>query len=81
MHLSNLVFLQTDRALLAFCSEKDITYTRYVDDLCFSSQTCFKEFTPQLIRIIHLNRFRINQQKTFYSTFQEITQVGSSLST
>lgn len=35
-HISNLVFLATDKRLIDFCDKRGITYTRYIDDLTFS---------------------------------------------
>ncbi|MBW8079501.1 MAG: hypothetical protein GJU76_15815, partial [Gallionella sp.] len=36
--LSNVVFAPTDSSLSAFCLERNISYTRYADDLVFSGQ-------------------------------------------
>jgi RNA-directed DNA polymerase len=36
--LSNLVFLATDNALADYASSKDLSFTRYVDDLTFSGE-------------------------------------------
>jgi len=37
-HISNIIFIETDYRLLKLCEENGITYTRYIDDLTFSSQ-------------------------------------------
>ncbi len=65
-HLANLVFLPIDKVLLEFCKEKKIVYTRFVDDLSFSSQTDFKDKTPNIIQIICDNGYNISHKKTFY---------------
>ena len=41
-HIANIVFLPIDKKLIRLCEENVITYTRYVDDLTFSSQQDFK---------------------------------------
>ena len=74
-HLSNLVFLETDLKLIEFCKLNGLTYTRYIDDLTFSSQMCFKHLTSQIIEIILEGSFKVNQRKTIYSGNQTITGI------
>lgn len=38
--VSNLVMAAADRKIAAFCRKLDVHYTRYADDLLFSSKTC-----------------------------------------
>lgn len=64
--IANLVFLPTDFSLIKFCNQNGITYTRYVDDLIFSSQNCFKNKTIQLLKLIQKSGFKISNRKTFY---------------
>lgn len=65
-YLANLVFSLIDKELVNFCKIHDIHYTRYVDDLIFSSQKCFKNKQDVLIKIITREPecFRINHRKT-----------------
>lgn len=74
-HLANLVFINADAQLLEFCKVNKITYTRYIDDLTFSSQGCFKKFVPKIIRIVQSTGFKINHKKTLYCPVQEITGI------
>ena len=41
--LSNFVCLELDADLRTFCQENDLQFTRYADDLSFSSNTCFSQ--------------------------------------
>lgn len=66
--IANLVFLLTDKAIIDFCQHKNIKYSRFVDDLTFSSKIDFKEDTSTLIGIIEGANFKINQKKTFYTS-------------
>lgn len=66
-HIANLVFIQTDYALKILCDKNQIVYSRFIDDLTFSSQIDFKELTFELLPIILLSSFKINHRKTFYS--------------
>jgi RNA-directed DNA polymerase len=73
--ISNLVFLKTDIELINFCNKYDITYTRYIDDLTFSSQMDFRELIPVLMKTITKSGFKISFRKTLYSRNQNITGV------
>jgi len=74
-HISNLVFLETDYRLIDFCNTNDIIYTRYVDDLTFSSQQCFKDKLQIILKIVTDGQFNISYRKTKYAGFQNITGV------
>lgn len=65
-YLANLVFLPIDKQLLEFCMDKHIIYTRYVDDLSFSSSYDFKDHSIKLINIINDCGYKISHRKTFY---------------
>ena len=69
--LADLAFLQVDRQLDQFCKQERITYTRYVDDLSFSSPHPFQSRVPEIKAIINdgNNRYRVHQgAKTYYTT-------------
>lgn len=67
--ISNIIFRQLDIQIQKLCSLKDIEYTRYADDMLFSSEKksefIFSETFINEIRII-LNqmKFKINKSKT-----------------
>jgi len=63
--ISNFICLHLDEMLLAFCCDKDIQYSRYADDLTFSSNCeITKSHIQDLITIISSNHFTINPKKT-----------------
>ncbi|OQP64772.1 hypothetical protein A3860_18615 [Niastella vici] len=64
--LANIAGLEMDEAILTLCREHGITYSRYVDDLCFSSQSDFKAGVPTIIEIIEAHGFFIGYKKTKY---------------
>lgn len=66
-HISNLVFLPTDRKLIEFCAQHDIIYTRYVDDLTFSSPKNFQDKIESILKIIQDGCFLISRRKTIYN--------------
>lgn len=74
-HLSNLFFLKTDYALIKLCKENNITYTRYVDDLTFSSPTCFKDLIPTFLDIIKESGLKISYRKTNFQGNQNVTGI------
>ncbi len=74
-HIANLVFLETDYRLIEFCNNNSIEYTRYVDDLTFSSQACFKDCLESILDIIRDSGFKISYRKTRYSSYQNITGI------
>lgn len=65
-YITNLATLPLDNELLAFCKFHNIKYTRYVDDLAFSSKIDFKNFLSEILAIIKDNNLSISQRKTFY---------------
>lgn len=65
-YLANLVFQHVDKQFMQLIDERKLTYTRYVDDLTFSSNTCFKEAIPEIIKIINSNGYKISRKKTTY---------------
>jgi len=74
-HISNLVFLKTDYELIQLCNCYNITYTRYVDDLTFSSPKDFKEILNVILEIIKKNGFKLSYRKTFYKKNQTVTGI------
>ncbi len=74
-HIANLVFLETDFKLVDLCNKNNIVYTRYVDDLTFSSQKCFKHLLNDILTIVINSGFKVSYRKTKYEGNQNITGV------
>ncbi len=80
--LANIVFEKTDLQLLELIKEKDIIYTRWFDDLTFSSKNDFHDLIPSMIQTITKNGFKISRGKTSYRKNKSvITGVVAGLST
>ena len=73
--LANLCFLNVDFLLLDLCRTYNITYSRFVDDLSFSSTQDFKEVVQRILDIILSSDFKISYRKTFYKSNQTITGI------
>lgn len=74
-HISNIVFLKIDNLLIEFCKKNKITYTRFIDDLTFSSQQDFQDLIPQILEIVTSSGFRLSRRKTKYEGNQNITGI------
>jgi len=74
-HIANLVFLETDLKLIDICNKNSITYTRYVDDLTFSSQQDFRQLLNDILEIIVSGDFKLSYRKTKYSGNQTVTGI------
>ncbi|MFK8275979.1 reverse transcriptase family protein [Capnocytophaga cynodegmi] len=74
-YIANLVLLETDYKLIEFCKKYNIKYTRYIDDLTFSSQVDFGEKLNEILNIIKQSRLRINWRKTEYKGKQIATGI------
>jgi RNA-directed DNA polymerase len=62
--LSNLCSYELDMKLMRFCELNHLTYSRYADDLTFSSnQNISDELIQSLIQLIRENGFNINYKK------------------
>jgi len=75
-HIANLVFLDTDLLLIDLCNKNNITYTRYVDDLTFSSPQDFQHLLSAILKIVTDNNFKLSNRKTQYKGKQTITGVN-----
>jgi len=67
--ISNVVFRQLDIQIQKLCSKRNIIYTRYADDMLFSSSKDFKfihseSFINEIRVIIALLNFELNAHKT-----------------
>ena len=79
-YISNLICYDLDLELLELCNNYDITYTRYADDLTFSSDSLYLLFSlmKEISDIIRSHGFKINYEKTkilYPSAKQTITGI------
>lgn len=75
--ISNLVFLPHDLELIEICSGNGITYTRFIDDLTFSSKDYLtSDIVEELLNVIRKSPFKYHHRKTQMSIgITEITGV------
>lgn len=64
--IANLVGLEIDQNILGLSRAYDIIYSRYVDDMLFSSHKDFRPLTNDFLTVLRNCGFKNNQQKTFY---------------
>lgn len=76
--ISNFVCYELDLELVDFCHQNNLTYTRYADDLTFSSsQKISNETLKDIINILKNTNFDINTKKLrFKSSNQKQTVTG-----
>lgn len=70
--ISNVIFRQLDIQIQKLCSEKNIVYTRYADDMLFSSSKDLnfihsESFINEIRVIIAQLNFKLNEHKTIMS--------------
>lgn len=67
-YLANLVCFNLDARLNGLCRKRDIVYSRYADDLCFSSnnRTILNKIEPIVEKILLDEGFEANKKKTRY---------------
>lgn len=63
-YLSNIVCLKLDKRLSGLAKKYDASYTRYADDITFSSQNDIKNIVNMADKIICDEGFRVNKNKT-----------------
>lgn len=74
--IANLVFVPNDIKINEYCKVNNLTYTRYVDDIVFSSHNDFKDKILNIIQFVLDDGFRISVKKTIYTSGSlEITGV------
>lgn len=73
-HLSNVLCYEMDKKIALLCSKKNVTYSRYSDDLYFSTvhPDILLKITPEIITIIreleYPKSLYINRSKTIHSS-------------
>lgn len=74
--LSNMASLEMDAELEGFCKGASITYTRYVDDMTFSSKDAISDSDQHMLKdIIHHHHFMVNKEKVRYYKEDETPSV------
>ncbi|MBK6965343.1 MAG: RNA-directed DNA polymerase [Bacteroidales bacterium] len=74
-HILQILFSETDIKLIELCNNHNITYTRYVDDLTFSSQQDFRPLLNEFLEIIMSTGLKLSYRKTKYKGNQTITGI------
>lgn len=62
--ISNIILHTLDKRLYNFSKNKNITYTRYADDLVFSGESISIRFETLVVMNIEDSGFRVNTKKT-----------------
>ncbi len=73
--IANLIFYEIDKKLISLSQSNNLTYTRFVDDLTFSSSTDFRFLTNQILDIVRAGGFKISYRKTKYQGNQTLTGI------
>ena len=85
-NLSNFILYRFDERLQNLCKKLNITYTRYADDLTFSTNTRYALFSipeqvAMLLNELFTGRININKRKTIFTSKahnRHVTGVGLS---
>lgn len=64
--LSNIVFEKVDNQILEILKGENISYSRWIDDLTFSSNNDFREKCCPIIKCITGNGLKVSKPKTTY---------------
>lgn len=64
--IANLIFVPNDLLIASFCKKHQLTYTRFVDDMVFSSAVDFQQHCNTLINFIVKDGFSVSADKTVY---------------
>jgi RNA-directed DNA polymerase len=64
--IANLVGLKIDQKMIQICGGRDIIYTRYVDDMLFSSNADFQDLMPVILEALRSLGFKHNEGKVCY---------------
>jgi len=80
--ISNTVLYNFDEAMTAYCLKHDICYSRYSDDLIFSSNDYkvlqkLPQIVPDILELCFPKSFKLNQLKTmFFDKTNKVTFLG-----
>ncbi len=69
-YISNLICYKLDYRIDKYCVKREISYTRYADDLMFSgnNRDVLRRIYGMIIKILKDEGFKINKDKTFFMT-------------
>lgn len=69
-YLANLVCYRMDIRIAGYCNKRDITYTRYADDLTFScdNRDMLRNIYGMIKKIVEDEGFLVNEKKTRFLT-------------
>ena len=78
--ISNSIFYPIDETIEAFCVEKNVSYTRYADDLTFSTShphvlKIIPDFVADVLGAASYPKLKINTQKTLQNSKKHHRQV------
>lgn len=80
--LANIVFEKIDFKILEIIKDEDIAYSRWIDDLTFSSNKEFQDKCNLILKCIGKNGLKVSKQKTtFRKNKSVITGVIAGIST
>ena len=81
--VSNLICIGLDKQLITIAKTHNLVYTRYADDLTFSSDSIIADETIEQIKnVIAINEFLINQRKfRLQSNYRQQTVTGIKVNT
>ena len=65
-YIANMFLLPLDRKLIGICDKYDITYSRFVDDLQFSSNKDFRHLTAEIIGLVRAFKMTPKRNKIKY---------------
>lgn len=64
-HLSNLIFYELDEVIYGYCNTKSVTYSRYSDDMIFSSEENeVQEVEGVIYELLKIYGYTPNDEKT-----------------
>lgn len=68
--LSNIICKHMDVRIAGYCNKREITYTRYADDLMFScnNRLTLRNIYGMIEKIVNSEGFKINPKKTIFMT-------------
>lgn len=65
-HIANIALAELDHEISLLARKHQICYTRFVDDMSFSSQSGFKVHSSDFIGVIKKHKLRLSHKKTAY---------------
>lgn len=66
-YIANIALAEMDHEISLLASEHKICYTRFVDDMSFSSQSEFRVHSADFIRVIKKHKLQLSHKKTAYA--------------